>query len=93
MTELANCQIVGRWRIVEVDLWDGCNLDLVEPDYLQIGADGSRELAFGAGSAELGDDGAPEIKMSFHNRDDAIIYALVSDFFGSLLVLAPNHFK
>jgi hypothetical protein len=23
------CQIIGRWRIVEADLWD---LDLVEPD-------------------------------------------------------------
>jgi hypothetical protein len=26
----------GRWRIVEMDLWDGAALDLVEPAFLEI---------------------------------------------------------
>ena len=26
-----NCQIIGKWRIVEADLWDRSHLDLVEP--------------------------------------------------------------
>jgi hypothetical protein len=28
MTEPAACQVVGRWRIVEADLWDRDYLDL-----------------------------------------------------------------
>jgi hypothetical protein len=53
MTEPAECQIIGRWRIVEADLWDGDYLDLVEPAYLQIGSDGSGEFAFGVVTATL----------------------------------------
>jgi len=42
------CQIIGRWRIVEADIWDRDHLDLVEPAYLKIGDDGWAEFAFGA---------------------------------------------
>lgn len=48
-----NCQIVGRWRIVEADLWDRDYLDLVEPAALTIRADGRGEIAFGAMQASL----------------------------------------
>jgi hypothetical protein len=56
MTAPADCQIIGRWRIVEADLWDRDYLDLVDPAYLQIGNDGWAEFAFGAVTAggELG---------------------------------------
>src|SRR6516225_6872638 len=37
-----NCQLIGRWRIVEADLWDGDYLDLVEPATMTIRADGRR---------------------------------------------------
>jgi hypothetical protein len=49
------CQIIGRWRIVEADLWDHHYLDLVEPAYLRIGDDGWTEFAFGVvhATAEL----------------------------------------
>jgi hypothetical protein len=43
----ASCELVGRWRIVEADLWDRDYLDMVEPAYLQIGRDGWAEFAFG----------------------------------------------
>ena len=33
MTAPMNCQLVGRWRIVEADLWDRDHLDLVEPGH------------------------------------------------------------
>ena len=31
MTVPMDCQLVGRWRIVEADLWDRDHLDLVGP--------------------------------------------------------------
>ena len=34
-----SCKLIGRWRIVEADLWDRDYLDLVEPAYITIGDD------------------------------------------------------
>ena len=48
-----SCQVVGKWRIVEADLWDGDYLDLVEPATLTIRADGHGEIVFGAMQASL----------------------------------------
>jgi hypothetical protein len=50
-----DCQLIGRWRIVEADLWDRAHLDLVEPATMTIRADGRAEIALGAmqGSFEL----------------------------------------
>jgi hypothetical protein len=45
-----DCQIIGKWRIVEVDLWDRDYLDLVQSAYLQIGG-GWAEIAFGVVTA------------------------------------------
>jgi hypothetical protein len=55
MTSPATCEITGRWRIVEADLWDRDYLDLVGPAYFHISNDGWAEFAFGAvnASAEL----------------------------------------
>jgi hypothetical protein len=43
----ANCRLIGRWRIVEADLWDRAHLDLCGPATLTITAQGA-EIAFGA---------------------------------------------
>ncbi len=43
----ANCRLIGRWRIVEADLWDLAHLDLCGPAALTITAQGG-EIAFGA---------------------------------------------
>lgn len=51
MTGWRDCQIIGRWRIFEADIWDRNYLDLVEPAYLQIGNDGRAEFAFGVVNA------------------------------------------
>lgn len=48
-----NCQLIGRWRIVDADLWDRDYLDLVEPAYITFGEDGTGELAFGVINATL----------------------------------------
>jgi hypothetical protein len=53
MTGPANCQLIGRWRIVEADPWDRAYLDLVEPATITIRADGHGEIAFGAMQAGL----------------------------------------
>jgi hypothetical protein len=47
------CRLIGRWRIVEADLWDRDHLDLCGPAMLDIGADGHGEIAFGAFQASL----------------------------------------
>ena len=53
MTAPANCQLIGRWRIVAADLWDRDYLDLVAPAKLVLQDDGHGEIAFGAVQAGL----------------------------------------
>ncbi len=53
MTDLAAHPLIGRWRIVEADLWDRDYLDLVEPAAIIIGAHGQGEIVFGAMQASL----------------------------------------
>jgi hypothetical protein len=48
----ANCRLIGRWRIVEADLWDRAHLDLCGPARLTITAQGG-EIALGALEAGL----------------------------------------
>ncbi len=47
------CQLIGRWRIIEADMWERDYLDLVEDAFMSIGADGHGEIAFGAMQAGL----------------------------------------
>ena len=53
MSAPADCQLIGRWRIVEADLWDRGYLDLCGPATITIGADNNGEIAFGALQAGL----------------------------------------
>jgi hypothetical protein len=53
MSVPAYCQLIGRWRIVEADLWDRDCLDLVAPAAIVIGTDNRGEIAFGAMQASL----------------------------------------
>ena len=53
MTAPVRCQLIGRWRIVEADLWDRDYLDLVGPAMITIGAGNHGEIAFGAMQATL----------------------------------------
>ena len=40
MSAAAGCELIGRWRIVESDLWDRDYLDLVEPAYMTFAKNG-----------------------------------------------------
>ena len=53
MTAAMRCRLIGRWRIVEADIWERDYLDLVEPAMMTIGAHGHGEIAFGAMQASL----------------------------------------
>jgi hypothetical protein len=48
----ANCRLIGRWRIVESDIWDRAHLDLSGPATLTITAQGG-DIALGALEAGL----------------------------------------
>ena len=48
MSDPVECQLIGRWRIVEADLWEPAYLDLAGPAYLEIADNGWAEFAFGA---------------------------------------------
>jgi hypothetical protein len=53
MSAPANCQLIGRWRIVEADIWDRDYLDLCGPAMITIFDRGRSEIAFGALEAGL----------------------------------------
>jgi hypothetical protein len=52
--------VVGRWRIVEADLWDREHLDLCGPASLVVRPNGDGEIAFGAMQASLDVDYGPD---------------------------------
>jgi hypothetical protein len=49
----ANCQLIGRWRIVEADIWDRDHLELCGPAMMTITDQGHGKIAFGALQAGL----------------------------------------
>ena len=53
MSVPAGCRLIGRWRIIEADTWDGDHLDLCGPATMTIRADNHGEIAFGAMQAGL----------------------------------------
>ena len=53
MTAPMDCRLIGRWRIIEADLWDRDYLDLVAAATMTIGTDGHGEIAYGAMQASL----------------------------------------
>jgi hypothetical protein len=53
MRTSADCLLVGRWRIVEADIWERDHLDLCGPAAITITAQGRGEITFGALQAGL----------------------------------------
>ena len=71
MSAPADCKLVGRWRIVEADIWDRDYLDLCGPAGIIIGADGRGEIAFGAMQATLDVEYGPtSIAFSWIGSDE-----------------------
>ncbi len=70
MSAAANCRMIGRWRIVEADLWDQAYLDLCGPATLTITAQGG-EITFGAMQASLEVGYASDsIDFRWHGSDE-----------------------
>ncbi len=46
-------EVIGRWRITEMDNWDQDAVDLSGPGFIEFSADGFGELGFIAVSGEL----------------------------------------
>ena len=47
MRRAAKSALIGKWRIIEMGLWDKDYLDMVEPAYIQFKANGLGEFKFG----------------------------------------------
>jgi hypothetical protein len=65
----------GRWRIVEMDVWDKNFLDLLEPAHLVFEGEAGGEIAFGTLKGFLdvrygGRDGAACSEFSWEGHDD-----------------------
>lgn len=56
----SNNPVVGRWRIVEADLWERDHLGLCGPASLVVKASGDGEITFGAMQASLDIDYGPD---------------------------------
>ena len=66
---------VGRWRIVEMDVWDNGFLDLVEVAHLTFTGEADSEIAFGALKGFLdvrygSRDGAACAEFSWEGSDE-----------------------
>ena len=71
MSAPMGCKLIGRWRIIEADLWDRDHLDLANPPRRVIGADGRGEIAFGALEAGLDLSYAKEsVWFEWHGADE-----------------------
>ena len=45
--------VIGKWRLIEMEQWDQDFIDLVEPGFISFQKDGRGEMRFGAVSLEL----------------------------------------
>ena len=65
----------GRWRIMEMDLWDQEAIDLVAPGFIEFGDDGTGEFGFiavrGWMDCRPGERGGPaSVEFSWQGDDE-----------------------
>ena len=46
MTPAVTSRAIGKWRIVEADLWDRDHLDLIAPAHITFHDDGTLDIEF-----------------------------------------------
>jgi hypothetical protein len=68
-------RLAGKWRIVEMDLWDRDSIDLIGPAFIEITADGRGSFRFIAvdGSIDarhLDLDGRPAVEFTWDGFDE-----------------------
>lgn len=67
--------VTGRWRIVEMDLWDLDSIDLLGPAVIEFGGDATGHFRFIAvqGSMDCRDaqrDGRPAVEFTWNGFDE-----------------------
>jgi hypothetical protein len=71
MTRAARKTLIGKWRIVEMELWDTDYLDLVEPAYIRFERGGSGEFVFGVVTGSLDCDYTSEsVEFTWQGHDE-----------------------
>jgi hypothetical protein len=68
-------RLTGRWRIVEMDLWDREAIDLVGPGFIEFGEDGTGQFGFiavrGWAGCRPGErDGRRSVEFSWQGDDE-----------------------
>src|SRR5687768_5610063 len=68
-------RVEGRWRIVEMELWDRDAVDLLGPAFIEIGSDGFGSFRFIAVDGRMDvravrRDGLPGIEFSWDGNDE-----------------------
>ncbi|MDX9895539.1 hypothetical protein [Desulfofustis limnaeus] len=65
----------GKWRIVEMEVWDQDYVDMEVPGYIRIGSDGTGQFQYGLVSGDI--DGrveqcsnAPRFDFSWSGQDE-----------------------
>jgi len=65
----------GKWRIVEMEVWDQDYVDMEVPGFIRIGSDGTGQFQFGLVSGDI--DGrveqrsnAPRFEFSWSGQDE-----------------------
>ena len=67
--------LTGRWRIVEMDMWDRDAIDLIEPGFIEFTKDGTGQFGFIAVHGWLDcrstkRDGRPRVEFSWEGDDE-----------------------
>lgn len=67
--------LTGRWRIVEMDIWDRDAIELVGPGFIEFDEDGTGEFGFIAVRGWLDcrwsdRDGCPFVEFSWEGEDE-----------------------
>jgi hypothetical protein len=67
--------ITGRWRIVEMELWDSDDVDLSGPAFIEFGEDGLGSFGFIAVQGQMdcreaARDGRPGVEFSWEGSDE-----------------------
>ncbi|MCE7006398.1 hypothetical protein LWC34_26720 [Kibdelosporangium philippinense] len=67
--------LTGRWRIVEMDLWDRDAIDLVEPGFIEFAKDGTGQFGFIAvrgwmDCRTIEHDGRTRIEFNWEGNDE-----------------------
>lgn len=64
--------LTGRWRIVEMDMWDRDAIDLVEPGFIEFAGDGTGQFGFIAvrGSMDYRSTQRGGVEFSWDGEDE-----------------------